>query len=254
MLIPRTLPTASRRVRCALVSSAACLLAGLWAGAAGAASVPVPNFSFESPAVADGVADFTIPSWTQVGSGSFQAGVYNPTPTGFAGTAGAGNLPAPAAGPQGAFTNTGGIGGVKLVTAGTLATIQPNTTYTLTVALGVRTDFPVAGVLLGNAYVDLLANGSAPVGAALGLDANTLPVGSFQDYSVTFSTGASGGVVGQALTADIGYVATSNSGIMMDNVRLDASSVPEPATLGVLLVGGVALMGRRRREQLETRG
>ncbi|MDB5295834.1 MAG: hypothetical protein JWO31_1817 [Phycisphaerales bacterium] len=244
-------PTSSGRRRGRVpLSAAACLLGGLWGTGAAAAPVPLLNASFESPALADGVATLTVPSWTQGGTGSNQSGVYNPTTAAFAGaSSGAGNLPAPAAGPQAAFMNTGGIGSATLTSATPLGAILASTKYTLTVALGVRSDFPAAGVRLDNVYVEMTAgaSGASLTGAYLAFDANTLPAGSFKDYAVTFSTGASGNVIGQALSVDMGYQSTTNSGVMADNVRLDASPVPEPATPALLLVAGTALLRRRAR-------
>jgi len=210
-----------------------------------ASPIVVPNFSFESPDVADGLFSLVIPDWSYMGSGAFQAGVYDHNDAGFPGATG-GNLPAPALGAQSAFLHTGGLGGVSMTTTSALTSILPETTYTLTVAIGVRLDFP-AGPANGGGSLNLFANGVNVSGSELNFNVNTLPRGAFADYTISFTTGTSDFIIGQSLTPFIGIFFDGSSGINVDNVRLDATSVPEPTTVTLLLSASLLAMNRRKR-------
>ncbi len=225
-------------------------LAGLVLAIAGArvsaAPITVPNFSFELPAVADGTFAAAT-GWAESGSGAHEGGAYNPTAGNFLGAAGNGALPGTAQGAQAGLMHAGGTASSNLTTAASLATIQANTTYTLTVALGNALDSPAAGQSISQAVLTLLANGASA--AQLGFDAKTIPLGTFTDYTVSFSTGATGPLIGQALTASIGHAADLDSAIIADNVRIDASPVPEPSTTALLLGTLVLTLGRRKRRK-----
>lgn len=213
-----------------LVSLITCLLLALFRVDADAIPIAVPNFSFDSPAVADGLDAFSVTSWNESGSGAFQSGVFNPQDAQFPGSSGSGDLPAPALGQQAVFLNIGGAAGVSRTTASPLTTIQANTIYTLTIAVGVRLDFPLPGVVLGETFMALrLPNDQTAGGAQLVINANNITRGTFADFSVSFTTNASSPLIGQDLRAFVGYAGDSNSGVMFDNVRLDAT--PVPATL-----------------------
>jgi len=185
----------------------------------------VPNASFESPALPDGEAIIdSVPGWTFTGSGTRQTGIYNPNDAGFPGAT-SGNLPAPALGPQSAFLHTGGPAGISIRTT-PLTTILPNTTYTLTVAIGVRLDFPFApGAAPGFAYLNLFADGQ-PFNSLSQTDitVSTIGRGTFVDFTTSFTTGATGGVIGQGLYPIIGYFHDGHAGVSVDNVRLTCSS------------------------------
>lgn len=235
----RTRTRASRRL------ALSCLLFGLVGTGAGAAPISIPNFSFELPAQADGTFIASATNWVETGSGAHEAGAFNPTNASFTGATGS-TLPGTAHGAQGAFLHAGGTAGVTLTTAASLGTIQANTTYTLTVALGSMTNFPATGQSISQAAFTILGNGSAIPGGQFTLDARTIPVGTFTDYTIAFSTGATGPLIGQSLTVNVGYAADLDSAIVADNVRLDASPVPEP-TAAVLLAASSIVMLRRRR-------
>jgi hypothetical protein len=115
-------------------------------------------------------------------------------------------------------------------------TFAPNTVYTLTIAIGNRT-----------------TDANNPTGvASFGLTADGVEVGvftqgvsapnTFQDFIYAFTTGA------VAPTGNIGIrlAATGGRGLF-DNVRLDATPVPEPSAALCALIGGSLIIARRRR-------
>jgi hypothetical protein len=128
-----------------------------------------------------------------------------------------------------------------------VGTLQPNTSYTLTVALGWRNDQGGGSIVLG------LVNGvSYDPTSSVSLSTSTPFVaslqGQFQDVSLTFTTGDT---VSGDLTIYIQNVTngTGTGPTAIDNVRLDATPVPEPTIPLLLGISGVALMifrGRRR--------
>src|SRR3989304_3157669 len=71
--------------------------------------------------------------------------------------------------------------------------------------------------------------------------------GAFNDYQASFSTGASGGAIGQQLVAVLMSQANPgmNNPIGFDNVRVDV--VPEPASIMLLALGSLLALGRARR-------
>ncbi len=106
--------------------------------------------------------------------------------------------------------------------------IQPNTTYTLTVAVGVgRYGYPVNGSIA-------LVNGTNPTGTVLATaNMNTLGLGNFannfKDLSVSFTTG---NIVSGDLTIEVvdAYGYPSAGAIYLDNIRL--TQTPGPASVG----------------------
>ena len=218
----------------------------LVASSAFAAPLFITNASFEDPVVADGgYTGNTNPGW----SGS-TFGTQNPTSSLFTGATG-NALPGTATGDNDGYLNTAANtnpfavqSDLVLVSNGGLsATIADNTTYTLTVAIGKRSDYPNS-----NAKIEILSNlASATATTILAADQ---PVGTFSDFTATFTTAPSGDPrVGTNLRVQI--TATSPDGglsqLNFDNVRLDAAAVPEPAAMSLLGFGGISLLARRRR-------
>jgi hypothetical protein len=201
-----------------------------------AASLPIANFSFESPLLADG--DFTngvvVDGFTLSG-----AGVQNSTNSQFPDTSGdsPGNLPATAEGRQFAFLN-GGAANVIYQDVGDLAA---NTVYTLTIALGSRLDQANGSVHLG------FQNGTSNIDGALlslssPLQSPAAFSGTFRDVTFSFTTPSS---VSGDLTIFIQNVDDTPN--VIDNVRLTAVAVPEPGALALLLGGGAFLLWHSRR-------
>lgn len=124
------------------------------------------------------------------------------------------------------------------------ATLQANTTYTLTVAIGDR-DLDGAGGDPGDPIINLGYGATGGANILLSIDSTGQPAqvdGGWVDWSGTFSTGASPAGEGQALRIEL----TNGTNVgWFDNVRLDASPVPEPGSLALLGLGGLALLRRR---------
>jgi hypothetical protein len=169
----------------------------------------------------------------------------------------------------------------SLTSAATLGTITADTTYTLTVALGSPDavfqggplDFdPVSGVAPAGAWLALLANGQPfaidPVPAGL------VSSGTWQDFSLTYTTTDSDPIVGEQLTIQLGTDLNPGEAeeASFDNVQLDATAnddgtdggggngdgsgsdlgtTPEPPSWALLGFGGFAFGCLMRWRQLK---
>ncbi len=206
--------------------------------------INVPNGSFESPSsplqtsnspnVLSGWV-FDVQDGSQYGSMNFHSANFS--------SGGA------ASGENYAFINNDYPGVTDTLTsAASLATIAPLTTYTLTVAIGNRNgtglyDDP------GNVSFSLLANGVAF--ATQEVTNGTVPNGTFEDFTLTYSTPASSSIIGDNLTIQLATLPEQGSAYQagFDNVTLDETSIadaPEPAVLILCAIGGIALVGISR--------
>ena len=115
-----------------------------------------------------------------------------------------------------------------------------NTKYTLTVAIGNR----VTGNATGSATFGLTAGGiDLPISFApfTVVAPAQVPGGTFKDFTYTITTGA------VAPTGNAGIrLGALNDRALFDNVRLDASPVPEPSATLFALIGGLLITRRRR--------
>ncbi|HEY1789462.1 MAG TPA: hypothetical protein VGJ73_14995, partial [Verrucomicrobiae bacterium] len=166
--------------------------------------VSVYNFSFEDGSFGGGNLVFPV-KWTPFNNNNFSGvattagGVYSSLPDGnyfYAVNEGPGDP-------------TGGI-------YQDVGALQPNTTYTLTVAIGLRADFTPGQ--LGSPGIISLINGASNSGTVLATT-NGIPTtpGAWQDYTVTFVTGSS---VSGDLTVTLSTAGASTYQANFDNVRL----------------------------------
>lgn len=126
-----------------------------------------------------------------------------------------------------------------------VGSFQPNTVYTLTLNIGNRNNDWAEAT---NASTWEIQDTLGLVYATASLDALTIAQGTFSgDQWIEYTTPVSGGPTGAIRIA----LSTTGSGrAHWDNVRLDATLVPEPSTLALLVLGGGSLMmGRRRRRR-----
>ena len=119
--------------------------------------------------------------------------------------------------------------GTSVVSQLTGATIQANTKYTLTYLLGTRNATPPAapGYLQGTT-VKLTADASSNLAPANGNWAA-------QTLGFDTSNPANIGLVGQSLT--VGFTGGAGTSIVFDNVILDATPNPDPATIAPVITG-----------------
>jgi hypothetical protein len=126
---------------------------------------------------------------------------------------------------------------------------QPLTNYTLTVGVGNRNDtYSQPGNI---SRFSLLAGGATgTVIATRDVDASTFPDLSFQDFSATGATTASppsGNLTIRLEVASTGTPPGNADRGHYDNIRLDATAIPEPSALGALVgLAGLGLWRRRR--------
>jgi len=197
-----------------------------------AASVFIPNFSFEDHHIQDN--NVSLPSgWVLDAPGSTGGGFINPNEAQFPGAGGdQGPLPAPALGPQaGWLFSAGNSASIATMTSVALGPAQPNTAYILTAAIGNSAD-PHDGdpqilrlrLLLGGSVV---AEGFA-TGAAI-------PNGGFLNIQTSFLTGASvtGNLQVQLVHEQPAGLGNEFRYAFCDNVQL----VPEPSMAALFCVG-----------------
>lgn len=199
---------------------------------AAATPVNVPDFSFElwtNSVTGYGLQDGATTAAPDVGSywraaGNGGVDLVNPTNALFPDTTGSpGTLPPTGDGTNYLFIGLGdnGANGYCWQTVGT---VQSNTIYTLTVAVG--------NTLLndGGQGAIALLNGSFPAGTTLGsasVDSTAITPGTFADRTLVFTTGQKAGT---PLTILLEGTGGSGGELVYDNVRLDASPAPAAPT------------------------
>ena len=207
-----------------------------------AAPLTITNFSFEQSPGYNSYPGWTVTrvqgtGWT--GFGSDNDRTFN---TNFSGQTGGNALQL--------LVNNGAVVGTSPsttnITTGALGTYAANTTYTFTVSLGADNR---ASTLAGR--ISLLGDSSA-VAATSSLATSSFNAAStFQDLTLTFTTGSSGGFVGQSIYAQLGTDSSHqySRAVYFDNVRLDATSaaIPEPSTAALLVGMGALGFGLVRR-------
>jgi len=202
-----------------------------------AAPITVPNASFESP---------SSPTQTSSNPNIATGWVFNVKGGSAYGTAAISSNFASTGTSSGnnyAFINNDYPGVTDTITsAASLGTISGLTTYTLTLAIGNRTG---TGLYHdpGNVSFSLLANGVAF--ATKTVNSGTVPDGTFEDFTLTYTTPSSGSIDGENLEVQLASLPETGSAYQpgFDNIRLSTTPVPvpEPQTWAILGIGVLAL-------------
>ncbi len=218
--------------RLALALGTAVIISNLFATTAFGVAITVlnPSFEIDNPGPG-GVSSGPTTNWSGVGHLDRTTGLFNtviePTPDG--------------ADAERLGWSNGGTPSQLLS-----ALLAANTTYTLTVDVGDRTDLPFAGATLNLGTGPVVgSNLLPPVVIANTTPNNTAAAGDgWQTWQSTFTTGAAPVNLGQPLRIDLANV----SGIqtLFDNVRLDAAIVPEPSTSILCATVFAAFLCKRR--------
>lgn len=227
-------------------------IVGFLQTAAKAAPVPVRSHSFEEP-FKDDTGSFAVyyakapEGWSKVsGAGTF--GVVNPadrnmyTNSDDSGANG-GTLPN-MDGVQVGFI-TGKQADPTVIEQNLfMYQVEDNTTYTATIAVGERS--PGGWNNGSHAYELSLVTDSGVVSSVTG-KSEDFDRGTFNDVSTSFDNVGSTHS-GSPLTIRYTILGDANGGNAdFDNVRVDASVIPEPATLALFGLGGLLVLLRRRR-------
>jgi MYXO-CTERM domain-containing protein len=263
--------------------AAAVLISALSIRPAAATLIIVPNASFEAPDVVD--EEFTItfappviangrsawsgssssspgfpvtatseaiPGWdfAQTFNGTITAGVWDPGEIDFTGAGGNNaTLPATAQGGQSGYIYLEQLDDLlpeimtgELTTEAPLATITSDTIYTLTVAIGSAKTF-----LPGDVTISLYSDATAL--ATTVIPAASIPNDSFADFTATFTSLTNEPLAGNPIVARITHTHTTAGArsVEFDNVRLDASPVPEPAGIAAAALLALGALARRSR-------
>lgn len=200
------------------------------------AMITVQNSSFENPALAEGAITLHqtppgVPNWT-IAAANNTVGIINLDEGGaganpdFMGAADGLNV---------LWMNEG------TATQATGEIIAADTTYTLTVAIAHRniTGGQFAGELPNTYLIELLAGGTPIASSSTPATSGT----AWQDSVATVDILAGSPHIGQTLSIRF---SVGGPQPLFDNVRLDGSPVPEPASL-MLASLGVFLLYRRRK-------
>lgn len=231
-----------------LVTGAAGLLILVFATSASATPITIDNPSFEVPALADGGAAGNT-DWSMFGTRHW-AGTFDPTSTHFTGAGGTGT-------PTGADGENIFIVSTATTSEDPTGTYQDVTTlvagiYTLTAAVGDMLDPTPVNFLLDISWADEgpgIVSNWTPWARYSGL-ATELTNGEFVEKSVQLVVEPGDPNIGKTIRIAVAAynTETEKKTVCFDNVRLDYV-VPEPATMGLLLLGGGLVGIRRRRRQ-----
>jgi len=219
------------------------------------APLTITNPGFETNFIANGNFNSTITpaGWSVYDPGAIlsenfnDVGVLNPTGTGLyiGGAPEARNVALIFLWPQNNDSSDVGL------SQGLSGTLQPDTHYTLTVEVGNIADIGGAPFNLDGFpgyQVQLLANN-----IVLAMDNNTLTPaeGVFELSTVEFTTGATHPQMGMNLGIRLINLNNINSGIEVnfDDVRLDATVVPEPSMALLASCGMAVFCFARRRNR-----
>jgi hypothetical protein len=197
-------------------------------GTPGVVTGPGQNLSFEYEVTPSGTSDECIPAaWTPFNEAG--VGDYGSQNAGGSDYTVSDPLAPTADGNQYCYINvfsgnpTGGL-------YQDFGALQPNTIYTLTVAIGQRNDTPPNGQGSWSPGIISLVNGTDNTGTLLATGGGLPPVDTWQDYTVTYATGGS---VSGDLTVMLSVVGAQSIQADFDNVRLTkvASVVPLPTRI-----------------------
>ena len=198
--------------------SGVAIAAAMASGAAHAAAIAVLNPSFEATVLAVNTNSVGIPGWVNSSGG----------------------ILLPLIGPTGQFSNpipdgvnTAWLNGGS-ATQTLNAVLTANTSYTLQVAVGDRRD----GVFPG--YSVALMAGTTVLASESALH----PDDGFLDSVISYSATAASPGLGQPLVIRL---TANGTQVNFDNVRLDATAVPEPGAWALMLAGTALLGGLSRR-------
>ena len=221
-----------------------------------ASAATISDGSFENDHVAtdDTTAGdlSTGPSWN-MGNGN---GYWNPTDTHFAGATDDpdGTMGSPTDGEQVAYLLIQGAGADRS-SFQSIGTIDALTIYTVSFAYGHRADSAAQPFLDPNPNfsVNLESGatilGGASFGTPLGVTGETAlsspAVGTWNSASFSFDSSDFAGLVGDDLT--LRFSAGGEGMILFANFVLTETVIPEPASVALLGLGGLATIGRRRR-------
>ncbi len=200
-----------------------------------ATALNIINPSFEIDILGNGGNGYTVNGWTP-NVGCCGVGIQDPTVGMYtSGLSFDGN--------NFAYGNGGGYGYYQVLTD----VFKPNTTYVFSMMVGHRKDLGFGGYKLelraGNTFSFL------PVVASVS-GASDPGSGLWAPQSVTYTTGASGTEIGQNILISFGSNGVQTN---FDMATGTASTVPEPATLGLIGASLIGLGIRSRRLLREVR-
>ena len=199
------------------------------------AIVPITNASFEADALLDGANNNSITGWIGITPPGTDFGTFNPTDATYSNTSlntpgnSAGDIPSPGDGVNAAFLSGASI--YQVLTT----VLTPNTTYTLTGALGQR--LPNTGGSGGAAPCSaelLVTNGDVLAGGTNNFVISEPTPGTFDGWSLTYISPASNADIGQTLTIELissGGGFSSGGQAAFDNIQLTAGGLTTTTTL-----------------------
>ncbi|MHB9036627.1 MAG: PEP-CTERM sorting domain-containing protein [Armatimonadota bacterium] len=225
-----------------IISLCVVMLAGM-ASTASAALAPIKNASFEAP-ITTGLSWGPITDWAN--DDRFGTGA----PVGVMLASDQNRLPSGAPdGLQVAAVRECWFNQCVTRPDGTWIGSEPNKTFTLSAYLGIDTISPTQGLRPRTMMFGIYGLGVNDWLVKQDLDLSALTPGTMQYVTMSFATTPGSGIAEQGMLIGL-YQTEANSLTLIDNVQLDITSVPEPAslvTLGLGLAGMVNLISRKKK-------